>query len=233
MRSVLLAWAAVSSLAGCSSDMDPLGNGTSLSPVGSGLETSSTSDAIAANPAFAGRNDSWMGGSGDLFRDVRARKPGDLITVKIAIDDRASLNNTSNRSRKAAAESDIGFTYGLMGVVGADVSGKGDFNSNSNASGQGSTSRSERIDLSVAAIVTAALPNGYLTIEGSQEVMVNFEQRLLHVAGIIRPSDILPDNSISYERIAEARISYGGKGRLTEVQQPGWAHRLWDRVSPF
>lgn len=233
MRSVWFAWAAMVGLSGCSADMDPLGNSMSLSPVGSGLQSTSTSAAIAENPAFVGRNDSWMGGSGDLFRDVRARKPGDLITVKIAIDDKASLNNSSIRSRKAAADSEVGFTYGLMGVVGADVSGKGDFNSNSNASGQGSTSRSERIDLSVAAIVTAALPNGYLTIEGSQEVMVNFEQRILHVAGIIRPSDILPDNSISYERIAEARISYGGRGRLTEVQQPGWAHRLWDRVSPF
>ena len=134
MKSVVLAWAAMSCLAGCSADMDPLGSGTSLSPVGSGLEGASTSATIAQNPAFAGGSDSWMGGSGDLFRDARARKPGDLITVKIAIDDKASLNNTSNRSRKAAAESDLGFTYGLMGVVGADVSGKGDFNSNSNAS---------------------------------------------------------------------------------------------------
>ena len=233
MRLIFLALGATACLAGCSADMDPLGGATSLSPVGSGLESSSPSARIAHHPAFAGGSDSWKGGSGDLFRDARARKPGDIVTVKIAIDDKASFNNTSNRSRKAAAESDLGFTYGLMGIAGAEVNGKGDFNSNSNASGQGSTSRSERIDLSVAAIVTAALPNGYLAIEGSQEVMVNFEQRLLHVAGVIRPSDIMPDNSISYERIAEARISYGGKGRLTEVQQPGWAHRLWDRVSPF
>jgi flagellar L-ring protein precursor FlgH len=82
-------------------------------------------------------------------------------------------------------------------------------------------------------MVTRVLPNGYLLIEGSQEVEVNFEQRVLHVSGVVRPIDISPENSISYEKIAEARISYGGRGRISEVQQPGWGQQLWDRVAPF
>ena len=219
--------------AGCSPDLETLNSAPPLSPVGASLATSAAAARVAEIPAFGSPNESWVGGNGDFFRDVRARKAGDLITIKIAINDKASLNNTSNRSRKAAADANLGFTYDLMGVVGADVNGKGDINSNTSASGQGSTSRSERIDMSVAAVVTGVLPNGYLMIEGSQEVLVNFEQRNLQVAGIIRPGDIMPDNTISYERIAEARISYGGKGRITEVQQPGWAHQLWDRISPF
>lgn len=220
-------------LASCAADFETVGSAPPLSPVGSGIAEAKAASALDGITAFEVSNPTWIGGNGDFFRDVRARGEGDLITVKIAINDRASLNNTSNRSRNAAAAADLGFTYDVMGVTGADLGGEGNVNSNSSASGQGSTTRSERIELSVAAVVTRVLPNGYLVIEGSQEVLVNFEQRILNVAGIIRPGDIAPDNSISYERIAEARIAYGGKGRITEVQQPGWTQQLWDRVSPF
>ncbi len=219
--------------AGCANDLDTIGAAPPLSPVGSGLAGSRTASALAEVDTFSADRASWIGGNADYFRDVRARGQGDLITVRIAINDRATLNNSSNRSRSANAGADLGFTYDLMGVVGADVNGNGKVNANSRASGEGSTARSERIELSVAAIVTGVLPNGYLVIEGSQEVVVNFEQRLLNIAGIIRPGDIAPDNSISYEKIAEARIAYGGKGRITEVQQPGWTQQLWDRIAPF
>ena len=120
-----------------------------------------------------------------------------------------------------------------MGIVEADINGDAEVNSNSRSAGQGTTARSERIDLSIAAMVTRVMPNGYLLIEGSQEVVVNFEQRTLHVSGLIRPADISPENTISYEKVAEARIAYGGTGRITEVQQPGWGQQIWDRVSPF
>ena len=126
-----------------------------------------------------------------------------------------------------------GVNYDIMGIVEADINGDAEVNSNSRSAGQGTTARSERIDLSIAAMVTRVMPNGYLLIEGSQEVVVNFEQRTLHVSGLIRPADISPENTISYEKVAEARIAYGGTGRITEVQQPGWGQQIWDRVSPF
>lgn len=220
-------------LAACASDLDTFGVAPPLSPVGSGIAATEAALALEGNAVFENTGDSWIGGNADLFRDVRARTEGDLITVRIAINDRASLNNTSNRSRSAEAGAGLGFNYDVMGKVKADLNGEGDINSNSKASGQGSTTRSEKIELSVAAVVTKVLPNGYLVIEGSQEVLVNFEQRVLDVAGIIRPADIAPDNSISYEKIAEARIAYGGRGRITEVQQPGWGQQIWDRVTPF
>jgi flagellar L-ring protein precursor FlgH len=160
-------------------------------------------------------------------------RTGDLITVKIEMNDQATLNSTSNRSRQSTSDADLGLKYDVMGVVGADVNGGGNVSSNTSSAGQGSTARSERIQMSVAVIVTKVMPNGYLLIEGSQEVLVNFEQRTLRVAGLIRPADIAPDNSISYEKIAEARISYGGKGRVSELQQPGWGQQIWDRISPF
>lgn len=220
-------------LTGCSGDFETVGAAPPLSPVGSAIAESKAAEALENVDTFSPSNQSWIGGNADFFRDARARTEGDLITVRIAINDRASLNNSSNRSRSANAGADLGFTYDLMGVVGADVNGKGGVNSNSRAAGEGATARSERIDLSVAAVVTKVLPNGYLVIEGSQEVLVNFEQRVLTLGGIIRPSDIAPDNSISYEKIAEARIAYGGRGRISEVQQPGWAQQIWDRVAPY
>ena len=219
-------------LTACAPEMDSVGQAPPLSPVGSGIARS-TPSAVAEVAALSETSGTWIGGNADFFRDARARRAGDIITVKIEIDNKASLNSTSNRSRKSSADAGLGFNYDLMGVVGADVNGEGDVSSNSSAAGQGSTARSERIDMSVAAIVTQVLPNGYLLIEGSQEVLVNFEQRTLHIAGLIRPADISPGNTISYEKIAEARIAYGGKGRISEVQQPGWTQQIWDRVSPF
>lgn len=233
MRARAAACAMALLIAGCTPDMENIGQAPPLSPVGSGIGRSAASSSVSQVAALSEPSGSWIGGNADFFRDARAHRAGDIITVKIEIDNKASLNSTSNRSRKSSADANLGFNYDLMGVVEADINGTGDVNSNTSAAGQGSTARSERIDMSVAAIVTDVLPNGYLLIEGSQEVLVNFEQRALHVAGLIRPADIAPDNTISYEKIAEARIAYGGKGRLTEVQQPGWTQQIWDRVSPF
>jgi flagellar L-ring protein precursor FlgH len=220
-------------LSGCAGDIDDFNQVPELSPVGSGIVASAAAASLADDPIFTAPDGSWVGGSADLFRDIRGRRSGDIITVKIAIDDKAALNNVSNRSREANAGGSLGFTYDLMGAVGADINGVGNVDSSSSASGQGSTVRSEKVDLSIAAIVTSVLPNGDLVIEGSQEIVVNFEQRTLHVAGIVHPADITPENTVSYERIAEARIAYGGNGRLTEVQQPRWLQQAWDRVAPF
>ena len=87
--------------------------------------------------------------------------------------------------------------------------------------------------MSVAAVVTDVLPNGNLIVSGSQEVRVNYELRVLNIAGIVRPRDISKDNTIAYNKIAEARISYGGRGRIMEVQQPAWGQQLFDRFKPL
>lgn len=219
--------------AGCSPDLDDFNRAPPLSPVGQGLGTASGEAAIAEVESLSEPPQGWIGGSADLFRDPRASRRGDLLTVRIGIDDEATLNSTSNRSRKSSADGKVGLTLDWMGTTEADLEGKANVGSNSSSTGQGTTARSERIELSVAAMVTRVMPNGSLLIEGSQEVEVNFEQRILHVSGLVRPVDISPDNSISYEKIAEARISYGGRGRISEVQQPGWGQQIWDRVAPF
>lgn len=220
-------------IAACAPDIDDFGKAPPLSPVGSAVGSSADHSAISRIEDLSEAEAGWVGGKADFFRDARAVRRGDLITVRIAINDRATLNNSSNRSRKSSADGKLGFTYDIMGIVETDLNGNGDIKSNSSSTGQGTTARSERIELSVAAMVTKVMPNGFLLIEGTQEVVVNFEQRMLQVSGLIRPADIAPDNSISYEKIAEARIAYGGSGRITEVQQPGWGQQLWDHVSPF
>lgn len=220
-------------LGACAADIEDFGVAPPLSPIGEDLGRAADQPSVTEVEALSEPGKSWIGGYADFFRDARASRQGDLLTVKIAIDDEATLNSTSNRSRRSFANGEIGLGYDVMGVVKADVNGEGNVDSNTSSAGQGTTARSEKVELAVAAMVTRVLPNGYLLIEGSQEIEVNFEQRVLHVSGVVRPVDISPNNSISYEKIAEARISYGGRGRITEVQQPGWGQQIWDRVSPF
>lgn len=221
------------SLAGCAAELDDFNRAPPMTPVGQGIGAGADSPALGEVETLSEPTGSWVGGSADYFRDPRASRRGDLLTVRIGIDDSATLNSTSNRSRKSSADGKVGLNLDWMGTTKADLSGDANIGSNSSSAGQGKTERSEQIELSVAAMVTRVMPNGSMLIEGSQEVEVNFEQRILHVSGLVRPVDISPDNSISYEKIAEARISYGGRGRISEVQQPGWGQQLWDRVTPF
>jgi len=131
---------------------------------------------------------------------------------------------TQAGEQRALLAQDIGARHRALVV--------GDFPGSTSA-GSGSIDRSEEIRLSVAAVVTDRLPNGNLVISGSQEVRVNYEMRILNIAGIVRPRDIQSNNVIPYNKIAEARISYGGRGRISEVQQPGWGQQVYDIVTPF
>ncbi len=222
-------------LAGCSTSRDDAMKEPSLSPVGAGLYKYPPVSVQPAFPASGPRtpHSLWSDDRADLYQDPRALSEGDIVTVKIKIRDQASLDNKSNRSRQAGIGPGLklGGSFGSFGVpdVGVDLSATG----NSNSSGVGKVQRSEDIDLSVAAVVGQKLPNGNLFISGQQEVRVNYEVRVLSIAGIIRPRDILPNNTIDYDKIAEARISYGGRGRMSDVQQPGWGQQVLDTVMPY
>jgi flagellar L-ring protein FlgH len=233
MRKALQLTLAALLLGACGQKISELTGSPELSPVGSGLVDDGAQDVAQVYPVSQQSQSSWIGGSADLFRDRRARNAGDILTVEISINDKAALSNNSNVSRKSSADADLGLSYDLMGIVGADTNAKGDVHSNSSLSGQGATIRSEKIELSVAAVVTSVLPNGYLVIKGTQEIQVNYERRLLGISGIVHPRDISDDGTVAYDKIAEARIAYGGNGVISEVQKPGWGHRLWNRITPF
>jgi flagellar L-ring protein FlgH len=222
-------------LAGCAGDVREIGLEPAMSPVGTGLIPSVQPSASALFlPARAAGQQSaiWDGRRANIFGDVRAVKIGDVITVQIAINDNATFGNSSDRSLNSQVNTGFDFKL-LWGANTTEYQPQLTSSSTSSTAGQGSIDRSEKIQLAVAAVVTDVLPNGNLIISGSQEVRVNFELRLLNVAGIVRPQDISRENTISYDKIAEARISYGGRGRITEVQQPALLQQIYDRIKPF
>ena len=178
-------------------------------------------------------NSLWTDSTADFFRDTRALNVGDIVTVKIEIQDKAKLDNNSKRSRDSGVNVGLDFDGALNDVSLGTLGGKLGLTGGTKATGKGTVDRSEKINLSVAALVTQVLPNGNIFISGQQEVRVNYEVRVLQIAGVIRPGDILPNNTIPYDKIAEARISYGGRGRLTELQQPGWGQQVLDRALPY
>lgn len=209
------------------------GQEPALTPIGSGLYAPVQGFPGSA-PARGERNGMmslWDDSRGVLFRDPRASKVGDVITVAISINDKATLGNSSDRSTDAKASSS--FNGSVSFGPGYSADGSLDIASKSSAAGKGTIDRSEKIQMSIAAVVTDVMPNGNLLISGSQEVRVNYELRLLNIAGVVRPRDISRDNLISYDKIAEARISYGGRGRVSEVQQPGYVHQIYDTLKPF
>lgn len=230
-----LALLALLLLAGCSTNRDDFAVAPKLSPVGAGVADYAPDVRPASFPSIRPQGDHsiWTDQGASFYRDPRALNVGDIVTVKIQIKDQASLDNNTKRSR----DSGIGFGLDFDGSYnGANLGKLGtslDAKDKSTTDGKGKITRSENIELSVAAVVTQVLPNGNLLIAGQQEVRVNFEVRVLSIAGIIRPRDILPNNTIFYDKIAEARISYGGRGRLTEVQQPGWGQQVFDAVTPY
>jgi flagellar L-ring protein precursor FlgH len=231
-----LAIAACLWLAGCSTDFEDIGVAPHLTPVGAGIDTFRERPQTTASidgAADDGAPLTWEGTSADLFRDPRARRIGDIVTVDISINDKASFDNNSERSRDS--KYDGGFSVGLdfMEAPEFPYRARASVDSKSESEGKGSIDREEKINLSIAALVTEVLPNGNLVISGSQEVRVNYEVRVLSIAGVVRPQDISRDNLVPYDKIAEARVSYGGRGRLSEVQQPAIGQQLFDLFTPF
>ena len=210
-----------------------LGQEPELTPIGSGLYTpvQSFPGSAKVNPARNGSISLWDDSRGDLFRDPRASKIGDVITVNISINDRATMGNSTDRSQEAKVSQSLNAATSLGPGYSADATFGAD--SKSAATGKGNIDRSEKIQLNIAAVVTDVMPNGNLLISGSQEVRVNYELRLLNIGGVVRPRDISRENTISYEKIAEARIAYGGRGSLSDIQQPRLGQQLLDILSPF
>lgn len=184
-------------------------------------------------------NSLWASNRQTFFKDQRANNIGDILTVLIDIDDEAELENETERSRSADEDFGIGGLFGLETQVtkilpeGTLANDLVDVDSGSRTRGSGSTEREEEVRMTLAATITQILPNGNMVIQGRQEVRVNFEKRILELAGIIRPEDITTENDISYDKIAEARISYGGKGQITDVQQPRYGQQAYDILFPF
>jgi flagellar L-ring protein FlgH len=181
----------------------------------------------------------WTSTRASLFGDRRAARRGDILTVVIEIDERAEMSNASDRSRSGDTRMGLPQLFGLPQNLdrklpeGASMADAVNSSGASTFAGDGSVARKEKLKLRIAATVVEELPNGVLRIEGQQEVRVNFELRELVVSGYVRPGDVSRQNEITYDKIAGARVSYGGRGQITDVQQPRWGQQIIDHVLPF
>lgn len=244
MRSSFAIAAALIALSGCAARPIELGREPALSAVGSGLGHKTAGDVAAAenlaapvrsaSPASTGSL--WRESGADLFKDPRARRQGDIVTVLISMKDKATFDNSSKRSRDASHTFGLDMSHAIDWkgwTSNATAKADSTVNSSTKTDGEGAIARAESIDLRVAAVVVDVLPNGNLLVQESQELRVNFELRELTFSGVVNVADIKADNTITYERIAEARMSYGGRGRIMEVQQPAWGQQIVDALFPF
>ena len=181
-------------------------------------------------------NSLWRNGSRAFFRDQRAARVGDLLTVTVNITDKANLQNETQRSRTSKENSNVTDFLGAKTITQPNKILPGNLlatDSTSQADGKGSVNRQESLTTNVAAVVTQVLANGNLVVEGKQEIRVNYEIRELIVAGVVRPEDIQSDNTIDSSKIAQARIAYGGRGQIMDVQQPRYGQQVVDVLLPF
>lgn len=189
-------------------------------------------------PEHRAANSLWQQGSRSFFKDQRARQIGDIVTVKVNFKDSADIANETKRSRTSADSMGVPKLFGFDAQIpkalpDATAASLVSTSSSMASDGAGSVKRAENLATNVAAVVTQILPNGNMVIEGKQEVRVNFEVRELVVGGVIRPEDIEADNTVESMKIAEARIAYGGRGQITDVQQPRYGQQVMDIILPF
>lgn len=229
-------------LSGCNK-LSQVGRAPEFSPVEGGAQHSAMYSASLPDdigPATPSDTSSlWAADSASLFADRRAAKRGDILTVVIEIDDSAKISNSTGRSRSGAQKSGLPDLLGIPQRIddvlpeGASMGEAFETRSSSTFKGTGNVARNEQLTLRIAATVVEQLPNGVLRIEGQQEVRVNFEMRELVVSGFVRPIDISRQNEITYDKIAGARIAYGGRGQITDMQQPTYGQQAADILMPF
>ncbi|MBR9841772.1 MAG: flagellar basal body L-ring protein FlgH [Rhodobacteraceae bacterium] len=238
----LICLGAVASLSACAR-LDHVGRAPDFTPVENSAEhyvmmNPPMPEAVALRrPVEA--SSLWTGDQKSLLGDRRAMKQGDIVTVVIEIDDEAEISNKTSRSRSGSESLNVPSLFGLPQRIdeklpdGASMADAVSIGSTSKSGGDGSVRRSEKLTLRIASTVIDVLPNGVLAIKGSQELRVNFEMRELLVSGYVRPEDISRQNEITYDKIASARVSYGGRGQITDVQQARYGLQILDAILPF
>jgi flagellar L-ring protein FlgH len=241
MRNYFLKFSAIllagASLSACSAvdRIKNIGEAPKLDAVGNPAGTKIVNEIPKPEPISHVDNSLWQPGSQSFFHDPRAMHIGDVITVNVTVADTAKLDNTTSRSRTNSEDANLTNFFGLENALPnsmdpASLIKMGSDNSNV---GAGSIQRDETINMTLAALVAQVLPNGNLVIDGHQQVRVNNELRDMRLSGIVRREDITQNNTVNLSQIAEARVTYGGQGTMSDVQQPRYGSQLLDIIMPW
>ena len=235
---LLLTLGAACLVASCSTyqRLADLGSNPKLSPITNPAQKQPVSLPMPPPPAEPrGANSLWQPGARSFFHDPRASRVGDILTVSISVADAAKISNSTSRSRTNADNANLASFFGLEKSLPSsmDPTNLVKMGSDTSNVGAGSVDRSEKINLTLAALVTQVLPNGNMVIGGHQQVRVNGELRDLQVTGIVRTEDITSANTVDLTQIAEARISYGGRGTVSDMQEPRLGSQLYDILMPW
>jgi flagellar L-ring protein precursor FlgH len=240
MRNVILKISALAigaALSACSAvdRIQNIGSAPPLARVGNPAGQQIVAAIPRPSPITHADNSLWQPGAKSFFNDPRATRVGDVITVNVSTADTAKLQNSTSRSRTNSDNASLDNLFGLETVLPSSMNPSslvkmGSDNSNV---GTGSIQRQEAISMTLAALVAQVLPNGNMVIDGHQQVRVNNELRDMRVSGIVRREDITQDNTVNLAQIAEARISYGGRGTVSDVQQPRYGSQLFDIIMPW
>lgn len=234
-------WIAFVFLAGCGS-LNHVGRAPEFTPMEGNSEQNAMYSALPQTADDRGPTEQsslWTSQRSSLLGDHRASNRGDILTVVVEINDQATINDSTGRSRTSSDKVGIPSLFGIPQRIdailptGASSANLISANSASTFAGTGNVARKEKVMLRLAATVVEELPNGVLRIEGQQQVRVNNEMRDLLVSGYVRPDDISRHNEITYDKIADAQISYGGRGQISDVQQPAWGQQVIDQIMPF
>ncbi len=233
-------------LAGCNGldRLSRIGEKPELTPIENPLAAPGYKPVSLAMPppqvAERAPNSLWRTGSRTFFKDLRATRVGDILTIVVVLNDSGQLANSTTRTRTTNEQDAMTALWGFQEDIRKHLTTQPagtvptiNVTGATNNQGTGQINRTEQINLRLAALITQVLPNGNLVIDGHQEIRVNFELRELRLLGVIRPEDIGPDNTVSYDQIAEARVSYGGRGQIDDVQQPRYGSQLLDILMPF
>ena len=232
-------------LAGCGSlqRLSEVGSAPAMTPTADPTKAPSwrplTMPMPAPEPAIESIDSLWRPGSRAFFKDQRAAAVGDVVTVVVNVTDQAALNNSTTATRASSENLGAPSLFGLNAAIskalpaGTNLASLLSTTSSNSLKGVGNISRNETVQIRIAGTITQVLPNGNLVVVGSQEMRVNSELRALTISGVIRPQDIASDNTVQHDRLAEARISYGGRGTLADQQTPHYGQQLLDIISPF
>jgi flagellar L-ring protein FlgH len=215
--------------------IENIGEAPKLAKVGNPAGSQIVAEIPRPAPITHVNNSLWQPGAASFFHDPRASNVGDVITVEVSTSDAAKLSNSTTRARTNSDDANLTNFFGLEKSLPSSMDPTSLIKMGSDTSnvGSGAVQRSEAINLTLAALVAQVLPNGNLVIDGHQQVLVNNEMRDMRVSGIVRREDITQDNTVNLTQIAEARITYGGKGTVSDVQQPRYGSQLLDIIMPW